>query len=407
MSNHGDPFTLLSVTREWLERKRFDGNEAARKFCRRRGIEEQRLYEINKLKNQFHDILADAKFVDNKEGEKDEKKESSRDEKAREMKDRKRLKDMKKNYDKARKKRKVLSIQDNAFDMKSSDEDEDSALGASIRDLEFQLKNDINSEITPLLTLKDVNMLKVIMSHGLYPNFAIADASNGFKKASEQLFHTKHKKFLSLHPSSSLINFPEYFELRPEEHEPNAALAKSSEHQLIVFSHILATKKPFIVNSFRSPALQTLLLFCRNIETNLTGNVVLFDQWLEVTIEDVDLFLDLVSSAVKLRHSWDELMKLRLSVFKKVSIESELITKPKTKQLEKLLIEKLTTFLHTTIEYTMKTKSSINMDTYTKSPITQLELPPQFHDLLDLPLIESDFVPAESSDTLYKGSHVL
>ena len=396
------------MTREWLERKRFDGNEAARKWCRRRGVEEQRLYEINKLKNQFHDILADAKFVDTKDDKKSDKKEkheSCRDEKAREMKDRKRLKDMKRSYDKSRKKRKVLSIQDNAFDMKSSDEDEDSALGASIRDLEFQLKNDINSEITPLLTLKDVNMLKVIMSHGLYPNFAIADPSNGFKKASEQLFHTKHKKFLSLHPSSSLVNFPEYFELRPEEHEPNAALAKSSEHQLIVFSHILATKKPFVVNSFRSPALQTLLLFCRNIETNLNGSVVLFDQWLEVTMEDIDLFLDLLASAVKLRCSWDELMKLRLSVFKKVSIESELVTKPKTKQLEKLLIEKLTAFLHTSIEYTIKTKSTVNVDTYTNSPITQLQLPPQLHELLELPLIgqNEQVMRNQGNCSIYKG----
>ena len=366
LSNHGDPFTLLTVISDWLERKRKDGNEGARRWCRKRGIEEQRLYEINKLKNQFNDILADAKFVDKKDDKNDDEK-SVDEKKHKDLKDRKRLKDLKRNYDKSRKKRKVLSIQDNAFEMQSSDEDEHSAMGASIRDLEFQIKNDLNSQITPHLSLKDMNMLKVIMCHGLYPNYALPDSNNGFRKASEQLFNTKHKKFLSLHPSSSLINFPEYFELKPEEHESNSAMAKSSDHQLVVFSHILATKKPFIVNSFRTPALQTLLLFATQIETNSDCSLILFDEWVEISVDDGDdLLVDLLASAVKLRQCWTELLQVRLSVFKKTSVDGDLIAKPRAKELERQLISKLTKFIHTSIEYRIKVRSSITVDLYTQ-----------------------------------------
>ncbi|XP_075241329.1 putative ATP-dependent RNA helicase DHX34 isoform X2 [Convolutriloba macropyga] len=381
LSNHGDPFTLLTVIGDWLDRKRRDGNEGARRWCRKRGIEEQRLYEINKLKNQFTDILSDAKFVDKRE---ENDQEKSTEEKSKDFKDRKRLKDMKRSYDKVRKKRKVLSIQDDAFQMQSSDEDEHTAMGASIRDLEFQIKNDLNSQITPHLSLKDISMLKVIMCHGLYPNYALPDSNNGFRKASEQLFNTKHKKFLSLHPSSSLINFPEYFELKPEDHEPNSAMAKSADHQLVVFSHILATKKPFIVNSFRTPALQTLLLFATQIETNSDCSVLLFDEWVEITVDDGDdLLVDLLSSAVKLRNCWDELLRVRLSVFKKTSIESEMVAKPKAKELERQLISKLTKFLHTTIEYRIKVRSSVTMDLYVQENVPLFSIPKQLQEILE------------------------
>lgn len=51
MSDHGDPFALLKAYREWLEIKQ--SGENTRRWCTKRGIEEQRLYEITKLRNQF------------------------------------------------------------------------------------------------------------------------------------------------------------------------------------------------------------------------------------------------------------------------------------------------------------------------------------------------------------------
>ena len=62
-SDHGDPITLLNAYKEWLEVKQESSQEsrgnasASRKWCRRRGLEEQRFYEMTKLRAQFKDLL--------------------------------------------------------------------------------------------------------------------------------------------------------------------------------------------------------------------------------------------------------------------------------------------------------------------------------------------------------------
>ena len=54
-SEHGDPLTLLNAFDEWLQIKA-EGHDS-RKWCRRRGLEEQRFYEMTKLKTQFKELL--------------------------------------------------------------------------------------------------------------------------------------------------------------------------------------------------------------------------------------------------------------------------------------------------------------------------------------------------------------
>lgn len=55
-SNHGDPVTLINLYREWLLIKQtaadqtYGRRENSKKWCRDRGLEEQRFYEITKLK---------------------------------------------------------------------------------------------------------------------------------------------------------------------------------------------------------------------------------------------------------------------------------------------------------------------------------------------------------------------
>lgn len=62
-SDHGDPITLLNAFKEWLEVKQENAqeyrsnNNSSRKWCRRRGLEEQRFYEMTKLRTQFKDLL--------------------------------------------------------------------------------------------------------------------------------------------------------------------------------------------------------------------------------------------------------------------------------------------------------------------------------------------------------------
>ncbi|XP_070297858.1 probable ATP-dependent RNA helicase DHX34 [Salvelinus sp. IW2-2015] len=55
-SNQGDPFTLLNTFNAWVQVKGERGG-ASRKWCRRRGLEEQRLYEMVNLRRQFKELL--------------------------------------------------------------------------------------------------------------------------------------------------------------------------------------------------------------------------------------------------------------------------------------------------------------------------------------------------------------
>ena len=58
-----------------------------------------------------------------------------------------------------------------------------------IKDLHSILQERSSSSRT--LTYRDFSLLKVILCSGLYPQVAIADEHNGFKKDSEQVFHTR------------------------------------------------------------------------------------------------------------------------------------------------------------------------------------------------------------------------
>eukprot|EP00854_Cymbomonas_tetramitiformis_P022140 gene22140-26686_t len=58
-SPHGDPFTLLNIFNEWI-RIKHRRSESSFKWCRRHGLEEQRLYEIAKLQKQFEGVLSES-----------------------------------------------------------------------------------------------------------------------------------------------------------------------------------------------------------------------------------------------------------------------------------------------------------------------------------------------------------
>jgi hypothetical protein len=65
-----------------------------------------------------------------------------------------------------------------------------------IRDIEFRLINDV-SALKEMSTdgqnyrSEDINMLKLILCSGLYPQVAIAYEFNNYKRDCDQFFHTK------------------------------------------------------------------------------------------------------------------------------------------------------------------------------------------------------------------------
>ena len=161
-SEHGDPFTLLNVYDQWI-RLKADRQSSTRKWCKRRGIEEERLYEISKLKRQFERLLSDYKLVERKSSEK------KSDEDLRKFAgEKRRLVDLKREYHQQTRKRKVLKL--NEKKEEDSDEDDDKI---DIQAVQFELTHNL-SKLQRSITNRDfsyleVNILKIIICSGLYP----------------------------------------------------------------------------------------------------------------------------------------------------------------------------------------------------------------------------------------------
>jgi hypothetical protein len=58
---NGDPFTMMDAFHLWISTKA-DGRQSSRDWCRERFIQEQRLYELAKLRQQFHETLEGLGF---------------------------------------------------------------------------------------------------------------------------------------------------------------------------------------------------------------------------------------------------------------------------------------------------------------------------------------------------------
>ena len=71
-----------------------------------------------------------------------------------------------------------------------------------IRDIEFRLLNDLTvlkemSTDSQNFRTKDINMLTLILCSGLYPQVAIADEFNNYKRDCDQFFHTRVETLLA------------------------------------------------------------------------------------------------------------------------------------------------------------------------------------------------------------------
>lgn len=137
-SDHGDPITILNAYKEWLELKQARFNhrseaENTKLWCRRRGLEEQRFYEITKLRNQFQELLTDCGLL-----EKVDSKPMSSGERAIRHGEMRQLQQMKRAHKyEAPRKRKILKS--NPWGLGEADEDDNTV---DIRDVDFRLSYD-------------------------------------------------------------------------------------------------------------------------------------------------------------------------------------------------------------------------------------------------------------------------
>ncbi|OZJ05398.1 hypothetical protein BZG36_01988 [Bifiguratus adelaidae] len=297
-SEHGDPFTVLNLWRAWLDIKS-SRNESSRKWCKRHGVEEQRLYEMTKLKSQFQSILHDylpSDPVDSDDGmdifETDQQRGSDR------LKQQKLLRRERQKQSRA-KRRRVLTLKD----QDDEDVEGENPGDMDIHDLEFTVTNDVDSlrsASSKGTRKKDIALLKFIICSGLYPQFASGDEHNPYRKSNELIFHTQNKKFLSIHPSSVFTASPEWVQgLDRKVRQDDESLEQSLHHELICYLQLLETNKPYLLNLTRVPGdvtlsnvdcpnhylslsfagVHMLLLLARNIDTNADCSVLVIDNF--------------------------------------------------------------------------------------------------------------------------------
>ena len=60
------------------------------------------------------------------------------------------------------------------------------------------------------------------------------------------------------------------------------------------------------------PALQTILLFSRSLDTSSDCTRIIADEWIEVTIPDNAGSQNIIASTLQLRNAWEQLLRQRL-----------------------------------------------------------------------------------------------
>lgn len=244
-SDQGDLFTLLRAFREWLQLKM--GRENTRKWCHRLGIEEQRFYEVCKLRAQFQRILETCRMAPPSAAAAAGAGGAgalSSSERARRHGELRQLKALKRRQRNEQPRQRKLLKQQSAGGGDDGDGAEADA-SEDMRDVDFRLRHDARQlalleRSARLERHRDVVLLKLLLVSGFYPQLAIADEFNYCKGGGQQFFHTQLKPFISLHPNA---HFAKYFDLlklaeselhaKPDYYTPRQAL--SDRHQLLCY----------------------------------------------------------------------------------------------------------------------------------------------------------------------------
>ncbi|XP_075346078.1 putative ATP-dependent RNA helicase DHX34 [Mycteria americana] len=314
-SPHGDPLTLLNVFNEWVQVKS-ERSGSSRKWCRRRGLEEHRLYEAANLRRQFQELLRNHQLLE--EASSQPSDSYSRQSRHRERRELHRL--WRSHAETEGRKRKVLRLQDGA-DGSSGEEDDDGGStrgkgerSIDIQDVKFKLRHNVEelqAVSSSVLSSSQLALLKLVLCRGLYPQLAVPDQLNSGRKDSDQIFHTKNKQGVVLHPTCVFATSPELLHAKEGPERGGTKDLKeglSCHHQLLAFVSLLETNKPYLVNCVRVPALQALLLFSRSLDTSADCARLVADGWLEITVPDADSALRLLSTALQLRSAWEKLL---------------------------------------------------------------------------------------------------
>ncbi|KAK2846662.1 hypothetical protein Q5P01_009661 [Channa striata] len=364
-SNQGDPFTLLNTFNAWVEVKGERGG-GSRKWCRRRGLEEQRLYEMVNLRRQFKDLLRSHGLL---ESEGTAPSGSDRQQRRERLTERRKLHQMKRDHDQQEgSKRKVLRLeegQDGEFSSGSDTEEtakrkkdkKEPEQNVDIQEVKFKLRHNVSElqeavGVSQDLSSRQQALLKLLLCRGLYPQLALPDEHNSTRKDSDQVFHTKNKQGVVVHPTSVFASDPEVLHIPEDDPSETGPDRKdSSRHQLLAFVTLLETNKPYLSNCVRVPALQALLLVANSVDSNADCTRLVVDGWLELELREPEEALKVLSKALTLRAEWERLLQVQLGQSKLGEPAAQGVSRKAIEKLSEGLVRFL---LYTEVTYSLR-----------------------------------------------------
>lgn len=142
---------------------------------------------------------------------------------------------------------------------------------------------------------------------------------------------------------------------------------------ILIKRNLFETNKAYFMNCMRIPALQSLLLYAKSLDTNAECTRILCDSWLEIRFLDPVTAQKIISAILNLRTSIDKLFKIRLQERSKLfvnvndvedkdkeqerdysQIDESNRRKERAKILENILKKKLSEFLDSSILYSLR-----------------------------------------------------
>eukprot|EP00002_Diphylleia_rotans_P039568 TRINITY_DN9202_c0_g1_i1.p1 TRINITY_DN9202_c0_g1~~TRINITY_DN9202_c0_g1_i1.p1 ORF type:complete len:990 (-),score=168.40 TRINITY_DN9202_c0_g1_i1:108-3077(-) len=273
-SKFGDPFTLYFIYMEWLHMKE-RSQESSKKWCRRKGLEEQRLYEMTKLRRQLRSVLPESLRDYELEEKKSKKARIEHGMKRRE------LRNMIMEREQSRGKRVLqLPTEDDAEEREKQED-------ADVLDMEFKLSStdDTFSISSRNLHRRDINILIFILCSSMYPNYALPDEANASLKDSDKIYHTLQKPMVCMHPTSIFSTSPDLI----------------GRNAILFYERLFQTNKPYLTNVLVAPALQVLLLICISVDTNAECTSLIIDEWINIRMYPADLAQSVIAKACRLR----------------------------------------------------------------------------------------------------------
>ncbi|XP_013911270.1 PREDICTED: probable ATP-dependent RNA helicase DHX34 isoform X2 [Thamnophis sirtalis] len=362
----GDPLTLLNIFNAWVQEKAANCRGSQR-WCRRRGLEEHRLYEVANLRRQFQELLQDHRLLCPPARP---CSSYARQRRRREHRELHRLK--REHQQRGGRRRKLLRLQEEEQQegggggggggraCSSGEEEEEGSSCLDIQDVNFQLRHDMEELQAAAceghgLSTGQLALLQLVLARGLYPQLAAPDPFNETRKDSEQIFHTREKAGLVLHPTSVFADDPELLHSGSKAGKgPDAKERMTSHPQVLFFVSLLETHKPYLVNCLRLPALQVLLLLARSLDTNADCTRIVADSWLELQVPVAEAAVRVLGIALRLRASWDKVLDRCLQRLAGQAEEEKETEAPPSALEVCQLTHELLSFLKTEVQYSLR-----------------------------------------------------